>query len=455
MSATLRISVPAEHRAMRRWIGGVVGTRLVAGPVELVDGGAQWGFQQGERRWSTPAASPMAILDTSASWRRPVNLEGVPLWPSPLPIPQAAIAPTRTADEDATVLVGDVAWLDLAAALLAEVDELALHEGDAHGRVRASETWLGRAEGTDRPIVDEIVETLRAALCRAGFALAPRAASPRVAVSHDVDVPFIARPPGVLRTPRALRRALVGALGVPRRRAVAGVVRATFGNASADPMYTFDRLLQDHADAGRTATAYFLADAAHPLDARYRLRDPEIRALLRAWCAAGHRVGLHGGYATWRDGEALGRQLARLRATLSELGITAEEIGGRQHYLRWDPAVTPALYAGVGLRHDATLGFAERPGFRRGTCWPYPAFDVRSDRALALEMEPLHLMEVSVFAARYAGYAYDAAEAWAWIERLRAGVRSVGGVWSVLWHNTELVDTAGWTAYQRAIAPLA
>lgn len=455
MSRELSIEVPAEHDAIRRWIARYVCERRWGARATLVPGGSVWRFTQGDLSWSIPAASPMQVLRTPAVACVAVAADGAPLWSSPLPVPEAAFHGVVAPEAGGRVAVDGVAWLDVAAALLAGIDELASSERDAHGRVPASATWLGRADATDAPVVDQIVELLRAALLGAGFDLARRPEGGRVAVSHDVDVPFIARPPGLLRTPRALRRAWLGQLGAPRRRAVAGVIRATLGDASADPVYTFDRLLADHASAGRTATAYVLADASDPLDARYRLDDPEIRALLRAWCAAGHRVGVHGGYGTWRDRAALTHQATRLREVLASLGCVADAIGGRQHYLRWDPALTPAHYVAAGLTHDATLGFAERPGFRRGTAWAFPAFDVAADRALPLDVEPLHLMEVSLFAERYSGYAYDAPEAWSWVDAMRARVAEVGGCWSVLWHNTELVDSAAWTAYQRAISPLA
>jgi len=67
---------------------------------------------------------------------------------------------------------------------------------------------------------------------------------------------------------------------------------------------------------------------------------------------------------------------------------------------RWEQA---------GFQYDSTLSYADRPGFRCGTCHPYPMFDPMAQRPLRLIQRPLIAMECSVIAPRYLGLGYGPA----------------------------------------------
>lgn len=420
------IRVPAAHASIRSWVARyVLGERLGLTLDVAEHDGARYELRAGAGMHAVPAVPPAHVL-----LEGPVEVDGTA-------VPAAAVTPDG------------VAWLDAIAAVLAGLDELARGGRDAHDRVPTEASWLARYGLAHVPLVDHWVRALGEQLEAAGLPVQPAASQPVLAVSHDVDMPFAARPPGPLRTARAFVRAGRGELG-PTRSALAGVALATLGRAEADPLYTFDRLLDGHAAARRQATLFVLADAEHPRDARYRLADPEVQRLLGRWLDAGHRVGLHGGYATYDDAGELRRQADRLRATLRALGHANHELGGRQHYLRWRPEATPAAFVEAGLAYDASVGFADRAGFRRGTAWSYPAFDARADRALPLRVEPLVLMECSLYASRYRGFGWDSARARAEVDALRDACAEVGGTFSTLWHNAELVDAAAWRAYEHA-----
>lgn len=63
----------------------------------------------------------------------------------------------------------------------------------------------------------------------------------------------------------------------------------------------------------------------------------------------------------------------------------------------------PESMADAGMSYDSTLGYADRPGFRCGTCFEYTAFDVVSDQPLSLRIRPLIAMDCTVIAERYLG----------------------------------------------------
>ena len=120
------------------------------------------------------------------------------------------------------------------------------------------------------------------------------------------------------------------------------------------------------------------------------------------------------------------------------------------HYLRWDQRVTPTALANAGLHYDSTLGYADHPGFRCGTCHPFPYFDIDQGVATNLLIRPLVAMECTVLAKRYLGLGAtpDAFEVFA---GLKQACRRVGGEFSLLWHNSFLFCDAERELYRAVI----
>ena len=163
----------------------------------------------------------------------------------------------------------------------------------------------------------------------------------------------------------------------------------------------------------------------------YRVRG-RLRTRLRRLAADGFEIGLHPGYATHDHAWRLAAERARLAAALASVPTAV-----RSHFLRWSEPTTPRLYAHSGFALDSTLGFAEAPGFRRGTTHPFRLWDAAGRISDLWEM-PLAAMDTTLFTHR--GFS-DAAAG----ERLAAvfaEARRAGGVAVVLWHPAMDADPA-------------
>ena len=104
----------------------------------------------------------------------------------------------------------------------------------------------------------------------------------------------------------------------------------------------------------------------------------------------------------------------------------------------------------AGLTHDSTLGFAERPGFRSGTCREHIVFDLLDRRPLALRERPLIVMDASVFG--YMGLGFDEA-----VPRIREIVetcRRHAGDAVLLYHNDTLAGDRARAHYRELVAEL-
>jgi hypothetical protein len=259
----------------------------------------------------------------------------------------------------------------------------------------------------------------------------------RIVVSHDVDHPSRFS----FGSKRQLLQRMAGS--ALKQQDWLSAVRAPLIRLAsrhqlhpADPFNTFEWLMDQSDAAGIQSAFYFICGRTNPqLDAQYEPEHPAIRALVRRIYERGHEIGLHPSYNTCHSPSAIAAEAARLRRIAAEEGIGQSQWGGRMHYLRWQWPTSAHGWEQAGFHYDSTLSYADRPGFRCGTCHAYPMFDPVAQRQLQLIQRPLIVMECSVIAEHYLGLGYGPA-ALALIQQLQQCCRAVGGQFTLLWHNS-------------------
>ena len=451
------------------------------GEIRLPDGF----FRQAPNAWLTGASLPTPPRPQWDSRELASdNLLTAPL----VPVIFGDADPVASVDGKTIRLPIDV--LGSAFFMLSRYEEAVLPDRDEHDRFPATASLAYRAGFLDRPIVDEYIEILWAAMQRLWPGLKRKPRQSRTLVSCDVDSPFAFNAwltprerlateehgrtrkkqgesfpwPSVFfrgKTTAAAGYRVARGLGadlLKRRspelawRNLRGQWRARRGDFSADPHRTaIDWIMDVNERAGRPVAFYFIPENTDPrLDNRISLDAPRMRDLLRAIYARGHEIGIHPGYNTYQHPEAMARSVATLRRVLDEEGIDQARLGGRQHFLRWTTPTTARLWDDNGLDYDSTLSFADRPGFRCGTCREYRLYDLHERRPLRLRERPLILMECSVIAKRYMGLGYSD-QALALMQGYWATCQRFGGDFTLLWHNSHLGNTADRRFYQELV----
>lgn len=322
---------------------------------------------------------------------------------------------------------------------LSRHEEVGIHERDAHDRFPATLSHAHRHGYLDRPFVDEWMDVLRQVASRCWPGLDLVQSDFALCVSHDVDFPSRY----AFRTSRGLVREL--GLDLLRRHQPSNLVTAARVLAGTgrslhrtDPANTFDWLM-DLSDRHSTRSAfYFICGRTNPrMDAAYEPEHPAIRATLRHIHQRGHEIGLHPSYGTYLRPDLLAAEAARLRRVCGDMSIDQPSWGGRMHYLRWRTPETLYGWELAEMRYDSTLGYADRAGFRCGTCHEYQAFDPVADRPLNLRIRPLVAMEGTILSSQYMGL--DTPEAaFTALAQLKDRCRAVRGQFTLLWHNSEL-----------------
>lgn len=370
----------------------------------------------------------------------------------PLPAPGQARLPVELISKGSDGYVIDYDILGLTYWMLSRREEVEHGKGDRYDRFSTHVSHAFQHGYLDRPVVDEWLFILRQAVQRQWPELQLRPLHYSMRVSHDVDEPSRY----AFKSLRALTR--VVAIDVLRHGDWSAPLRALHVKlkgqrrlVAGDPANTFDWLMGMSERYGLKSAFYFICGRTNPaMDADYELEWPAIRALLREINGRGHEIGLHPSFETYRQAELIEAEVQRLKTVCAEEGVQQAEWGGRMHYLRWAHPLTMRAWEQAGMTYDSTLGYADMPGFRCGTCHEYPAFDPVEGRQLNLRIRPLIAMEVTVMSTTYMGLG-QGAEAVAQFEALIRACRAVGGCFTLLWHNSNLSTPAERALYERVL----
>lgn len=334
--------------------------------------------------------------------------------------------------------------------LLTRYEEIAISERDSVDRFTSPLSLAGRDGFLERPLVNEYVETLWRVMSGLWPRLRRRSRAYRLLLSHDVDAVSVIEltPPQILRSLGAdvlVRRDLP----LAARRAAAYSIGRTRGNpVSYDPYDTTEFIMGVSERAGLASVFNFVAGTSErTFDPTYDLDQPWLRRFLRTIAARGHEIGIHPSYATYLNGPRTAEEFARLRRVCAEEGISQECWGGRQHYLRWRNPTTWQNWERCGLAYDSTLGFADHVGFRTGTCWEYPVFDLLERKQLNLRERPLVAMESSLLSYMKVSL-LEAAQRMISLARV---CRTHAGDFTLLWHGHMLVSRKAKDVYAEVV----
>ena len=407
-------------------------------------------FHTSETDWLKPQSLPALPLD---QWQLPEDIaESARIGSGSLPVifGRPSGSGSFIAQRDDAIDLG----LDIfgsAFLMLTRYEEACLAVRDEFNRFPACASLAKRASFLERPIINEYLEVLWACLRRLQPGLMRKTSEYQLIVSHDVDRIFDTRGAA---WPTVAKNAIGD---VAKRGDITLAAKRMYSKAYSsggdfrhEPCNTFDFIMDCSEQFGIRSAFYFIAhQGVEGLNGDYAIDMPWVRGLLRRIHARGHELGLHGSYNSYDDPAQIAAELVALQTIAEEEGVRQEGWGGRQHYLRWAAGTTWQGWDDAGLAYDSTLTFPEAAGFRSGTCFEYPAFNLCSRNPLQLRERPLVVMETSLFSERYMNL--SARAALDTIDRLSATCRLFGGSFTLLWHNHELAQGRQKNLYRAAL----
>jgi hypothetical protein len=336
----------------------------------------------------------------------------------------------------------EIEELDIFAAsffMLTRWEEYVNRNRDNHDRFPANESFAFKNNFLDRPIVNEYLEILKILLLQLDCGLTFKQYKFTKNISCDVDIPYETYTQSVIKTIKKVAGDIVKRKNI--KEAVQTIINYTaskFNNYSYDPMNTFEWIMEMNEKSGNKVVFYFLVENTIPeFDGNYNIDEPRIRQLIRTIDKRGHEIGLHGSYSTYKNKNQIQQQLNILQRVIKEEGIEQKHIGIRQHYLRWSTPETANNIDKARITYDTTLGYADHAGFRCGTCYEYPFFDIQKRKRLNLLIRPLVIMECSVLGGAYMNMDIKSAEEY--MQKIKNKIKKVDGNFTLLWHNGSFI----------------
>lgn len=303
---------------------------------------------------------------------------------------------------------------------LLELEEETGTARDKHGRALAANSPRRAAGLLEVPAVNEAA----AAMVALAMADTPDAClwlsegalrSPLLVLSHDVDVLMGNDPWGqFMRLGGAI--APLARLRPPRWDYVR-LIAENWRNPKRYYMDDIARMIDAESAHGYRSAFYFLMGRRGLYGPRYGLHA--IREAL-SLIPAGWVAGIHYSYYSYMRDDAFGGDVSSLTQVSGQAPLS-----GRAHYLRHDPARSPAFLARFGIIVDESIGYPDAVGYRAGIAGPYRIPDVTTPDGRPMTEMPLVVMDGPLLE-------YD--DPAATFERLLRHLSRIGGALSLLTH---------------------
>ena len=320
--------------------------------------------------------------------------------------------------------------------LVSRYEEYLPHRRDQHGRFLAEDSVALRHGFLAKPVVEcwalDLVRKIQERYPLFGI---PRRHF-EMEATIDIDAAYCYLHKGAIRTALGFLRD-----GLHRRDPQA--VRQRWRVATRrenDPFDTFDYILgrcRTHPKARLLFFALMGDYAAFDKPISYHSRD-FLKLLQHLDDFA--KIGLHASYASYDKPERIDMELKRLANSIHR---SVEH--NRCHFLRMTLPDTYRNLLHAGIRHDYTMGYAERPGFRASISTPYPHSDLARDEETPLMLHPFAFMDTTL--KRYMRLEPD--QAVAAIRDIMGNVAQVQGTCSCIFHNENLCEQFGWEGWRQ------
>jgi len=316
--------------------------------------------------------------------------------------------------------------------MLSRWEEYVSSKKDHHQRFLATSSVALQFKFLDRPVVNEYAEFLWNTLKALGYKKERVAKGAEFIPTHDID--FFSFPRfslfsaiNAIAKPEALKEQLVR-------------LKYTFRK---DPYFTY-KYLMDLSEANNVKARFYFVTGRDCYDVQQYLTHCRFQKIIQEIRRRGHIVGLHPGYYSFDDDEAM-----QSEKQLIEKHVEGAVSEGRQHYLRFHIPQTWRILNNQGMEVDSTLGYPDQAGFRCGICQEFPVFDVLARRKLVLKERPLIAMDTTLVKYNKFSPPQMATQ----LDLLISKVKKYHGQFVLLWHNTA-IEQGEWKKYKHVFENL-
>jgi hypothetical protein len=316
--------------------------------------------------------------------------------------------------------------------MLSRYEEYFPGKRDRHGRYPVTQSMAYRYGLVEEPLVEMWAERLRDLIKASYPDLSMPGREYRFIPTFDIDMPWAYRNRGVWQNSAGF----AGSFLTGDMNSAVNRFQVLFMGKD-DPYDTWQFLENIHQNAGLSPRFFFSAGNHTRYDKSASTGNLVFRRLI-AGISKKYTTGIHPSYFSHLNGAMMQREIGKL----SE--ITGSRVRlSRQHYLRLEIPYSYRLLAENGITDDYTLGWAEVPGFRAGTCTPFLFYDLLREEVIPLRIWPFQIMDGTFIDYMNLEPGPSAVVAGRIIEKIKA----VGGTLITLWHNHSFSERGRWKGW--------
>lgn len=314
--------------------------------------------------------------------------------------------------------------------LVVRYEEYLNFKPDRHGRYPAGESVAARNGFLQKPVVDLWTRKMALELIKKFPFLTFRRNRFRSLITFDIDQAFAYRGKGFLRGAAGLVSDMVKGGGYERVQSLSGGIK--------DPFDVFDYIIET-IGSREADTIFFLPYGNLSEFDRNTSAGSRMYRELAKRLSESFQTGVHFSYRSGHNKTMMASEIKRYTKACEGLPNKS-----RQHYLLLTfPDTYRALIAN-NIQHDYTMGYAADTGFRAGIARPFRFYDLLNEKATQLTIHPFQIMDVTLrdylklspsMAIRVADTLIE--------ETIKAG-----GVFTSLWHNSNLTERDGWEGWR-------
>ncbi len=316
--------------------------------------------------------------------------------------------------------------------MLSRYEEYLPFTPDKYGRYRSSDSLAYRNKFLQQPVVNNWINIFKNILSKRFSSLQLKVSSFNYIITYDIDVAYAFKGRNISR--------LIGST-------IADIAQLKFKNIfnricslcniQKEPWDVYD-LLNEKIVKNKIHSIFFFLLADY---SKYDKNITHTHSLMKALVnkiSAFSEIGIHPSFKSSAIPKTILMEKKRLEK-LSEKNIYKS----RQHFLKFILPDTYNHLIEAGITEEYSMGFADIPGFRAGTCKSFYFYDLKNEKSTNLKIFPITVMEGS-----FINYLQmHPTEALSYIFKLIEEVRIVNGTFISIWHNHTLSETnmyKGW-----------
>lgn len=327
---------------------------------------------------------------------------------------------------------GDVPFDVFAAAffLLSRYEEYTNPVRDEHGRFEAKHSLAFQHHFLQVPVIEVWVEQLKKIFSRIDPGLVFAKHTYTKLSTIDVDFAFKYKGVGLKRWAGKLARSLAGL-----RLAEATKQLLVSTGLKRDPYDTFEFI---HKTTNNGLAYFMLMNNSGGHDKATDVKT--LTSIIGMLKEHANFIGIHPSYRSNSEHQLLGEEIDALKK-LSGSPVKHS----RNHFLKFALPQSYQRLIAAGIEYDYTMLYADAPGFRAGTCFPFLFYDLGREQTTALTVYSTCAMDVTLKDYICA----SPNEAIRILNDMETIARKYQGLFITLWHNSSFIQEDGWQEWSR------